>query len=164
MLSILQVSQSTLQVRVTSAETTQASTAAATEHFTISHIQPGIIKPVFVGRAREAGNVSWQFPHILFIKTSFEVLKFCLNNPLRQISAIKKQNVISWLVFTFHFFLVPFLVYFLLLLPSTPRVCFQVEIDKSRSRHCVIFGWSFVTHYHHTIAFLSRKLLNMKLK
>lgn len=65
--SVLKVFQNTLQDNVTNTEATQAS-ATATKHFTISHAQPGIIKPVFIGRAREGGNVSWQFPYVPFIK------------------------------------------------------------------------------------------------
>jgi hypothetical protein len=62
--SVLKESQDSLQTNLTSTGATLASAAAATEHFTISHVQPGMIKPVFIGRAREGGNVSWQFPHV----------------------------------------------------------------------------------------------------
>jgi hypothetical protein len=66
----LKESKTTLQGNVTIAEATEARIAAATQHFTISHAQPEIIKSVFIGRAEEGGNVSWHFPHLLFLKAS----------------------------------------------------------------------------------------------
>lgn len=60
--SVLQITQSTLQGNVTSTDATQASAAATTQHFTISHAQPGIIKPVFIGRAKREGMLAGSFP------------------------------------------------------------------------------------------------------
>lgn len=72
-----------LQGNVTSAEAAEASTAATTQHFTISHAQPEIIKPVFIGRAEEGGNVSWHFPHIPFLKASL-ALQISLKEPAQE--------------------------------------------------------------------------------
>lgn len=62
---ILKVPQSTLQGNMTSTEATQASAEAAIQHFTISHAQPEIIKPVFIGRAERKGMLAGSFPMYL---------------------------------------------------------------------------------------------------
>lgn len=89
--SVVKISQSTLQGSVTSTEATRASATATTQHFTISHAQPGIIKHVFIGRAEREGMLAGSFPMYPLWKCPW-LFKFHLNNQLRQICLYQKAE------------------------------------------------------------------------
>lgn len=182
---ILQISQSTLQGSVTSAQATQAGTAAATKHFTISHTQAGIIKPVFIGREREAGNVGWHSPHILY-KSTIGFSNFTWITSSGKFSTITKQNVMlsSWcqdgtprhwlnsLGLTVGFYSLFLCSSFSSFLSSSfafPTHNVFAGRDKPRSGQCVIHFRMVLSHSLPSIVpllffFKSRKLLEIKLQ
>lgn len=73
-------------------EAKQANTAPASQHFTISHAQPEIIKTVFIGWTGEGGNVSWHFPHISFMKALL-ALQILYKKPTWANFALSEKNV-----------------------------------------------------------------------